>query len=134
VIENRCIQLFLGGEVTKDHRFGNAGGLGNFLGSGAAKTTLGKQVHGTLEDLHAPFVAGHARHDRIGNQVTGGTDLFAQSVLLRFDLENRSKYLLTTGPVKLSSSLYPVAASLDSKRATDFDGSLSLPVSLCCFD
>ena len=46
MVENGGVKLFLGGEVAKDHSLRDARCLRNFLGGGAAKTSLGKETHG----------------------------------------------------------------------------------------
>src|SRR5215213_10313544 len=45
VIEDRGVELFFGGEVSKDHGLGDARRLGDLLGRGPAKTSFGKEAY-----------------------------------------------------------------------------------------
>jgi hypothetical protein len=46
VVENGGVEFFLGGEMAKNHRFGDAGRLGNFFGGGTAKPAVGEETNG----------------------------------------------------------------------------------------
>src|SRR6185312_4722161 len=61
VIENRCIQLFLGGEVSKHHRFRHTGCMGDFACCRSVKSFPGEKIYRDLKDLHAPLFARHTR-------------------------------------------------------------------------
>ena len=56
-IENRSIQLLLGGEVAEDDGFVDARGGGNFLGRSSAEPFPGEQVDRNFYELPLPFFA-----------------------------------------------------------------------------
>jgi hypothetical protein len=51
MVENGGVKFFLGGEMAKNHRFGDAGRLGNFFGGGAAKPAVGEETNGDSKYL-----------------------------------------------------------------------------------
>ena len=60
MIEDGGVKFFFGGEVPENHRLGNTRRLGNFLGGGAAKASIGEETDGHGEDLEPPLFSGHA--------------------------------------------------------------------------
>ena len=58
-VEDCGVELLFGGKMAEDHRFRDAGCVGNFLGGGAAKASFGKESHGNPEDLLPALLTGH---------------------------------------------------------------------------
>src|ERR1051326_2584012 len=86
LIEDGAVQLFLGGEVAKDHRFRHVRRPGDLFRGRTAKAALGKEAHGNAENLQPAFLAGHPRV-RMGRMA--GRGIWCASHLCR------SKYSLT---------------------------------------
>src|SRR5215217_8568146 len=60
MIENGRVEFFFGGEVSKDHRFGDSRRVGDFFRRRSSKTPLRKEAHGHRENLELALFAGHA--------------------------------------------------------------------------
>ena len=60
VIEDRAVELFLGGKVPKHHGLRDAGRLGDLLRRGATETALREQAHRFTQDLQTPIFTRHA--------------------------------------------------------------------------
>src|SRR5262245_43939644 len=50
-VEDRVVEILLGGEVAEQNRFAHPGGYGNILGLCAAETVTGKDVDRDLQQL-----------------------------------------------------------------------------------
>ena len=81
MIENGRVELFFGREVAKDHRFGNAGGLGNLFCGSTSETSVGKETYSDAEDLEAAFFAGHSGAVWGKRTVVGGGDWLTHLLL-----------------------------------------------------
>jgi len=61
MVEDGRIEFLLRGVVSEDHRFGNAGSVGNFPGRGTAEALLRKKTYGDAQNLESPILRSHAR-------------------------------------------------------------------------
>ena len=66
VIEDRVIEVLLGGEVAEDDGFGDAGGGGDFLGGGAAEALPREEIERGFEELAAAVAGGKAESGGTG--------------------------------------------------------------------
>jgi hypothetical protein len=64
VIEDSRVKLIFIGEMSKNHRFGNARPLPYFFGRRSAETLFRKKPHRYVQNLPTPFVARHSRANR----------------------------------------------------------------------
>ena len=53
LVEQRHVQILLGVEVLVEHRFGDAGGLGDIVHRRAVEAVSGEDLDGDIEDLFA---------------------------------------------------------------------------------
>src|SRR5580658_8964715 len=60
-VQNRVVEVFLAHEMAEQNSFAYAGGRGNVLGFGAAKSVARKAIDGHAEKLPAAVFAGHPR-------------------------------------------------------------------------
>ena len=75
VVENGCVEVLLGGEMTENDGFGDARGDCDFAGCGTAEPAFREQVDRDFEQLTTPISAGHTRVG--GDSVPGRTACYS---------------------------------------------------------